>query len=67
MLAEKRYTLRPFQPADRARVCELCCETGFLGNPIDPIFEDREIFTRRNLFPHVQATLRAPAQARGTR
>ncbi|MGB8166562.1 MAG: hypothetical protein WCF18_03655 [Chthoniobacteraceae bacterium] len=44
MANEKRFTLRPFQAADRARVRELCCETGFLGNPIDPIFEDREIF-----------------------
>ncbi len=22
----------------------LCCETGFLGNPIDPVFEDRRLF-----------------------
>jgi len=22
----------------------LCCETGFLGKPIDPVFEDRELF-----------------------
>ena len=44
MSAAKLFTLRPFQAADRARVRELCCETGFLGNPIDPIFEDREIF-----------------------
>jgi len=44
MAAEKQFTLRPFQAADRARVRELCCETGFLGKPIDPVFEDREIF-----------------------
>lgn len=25
-------------------VRRLCCETGFLGNPIDPVFEDRELF-----------------------
>ena len=23
---------------------ELCCDTGYLGKPIDPIFEDRELF-----------------------
>ncbi len=40
----KIYEIRNLQPADRARVRELCCETGFLGNPIDPIFEDRELF-----------------------
>jgi hypothetical protein len=41
---EKKFEIRQFQPSDRARVRELCCETGFLGNPIDPVFEDREIF-----------------------
>ena len=44
MPAEKTFAIRKFQPADRARVRELCCETGFLGKPIDPVFEDREIF-----------------------
>lgn len=44
MAAEKTFTIRPYQPADRARVRELCCETGFLGKAIDPVFEDREIF-----------------------
>ena len=40
----KIFEIRSYRPADRARVRELCCETGFLGNPIDPIFEDRELF-----------------------
>jgi len=40
----KVFEIRSFQPGDRARVRELCCATGFLGNPIDPIFEDRELF-----------------------
>ena len=44
MPAEKTFAIRKFQPADRARVRELCCETGFLGKPIDPVFEDREMF-----------------------
>ena len=44
MAEEKRFEIRKFQPADRARVRELCCETGFLGKPIDPVFEDRELF-----------------------
>lgn len=44
MSAEKHFEIRKYQPADRARVRELCCETGFLGNPIDPVFEDRELF-----------------------
>lgn len=36
--------IRPYQPGDRESVRNLCCDTGFLGNPIDPVFEDREIF-----------------------
>ncbi len=36
--------IRHFQPEDRERVRHLCCETGFLGKPINPIFEDRELF-----------------------
>jgi len=44
MNEEKRFEIRKLRPADRARVRELCCETGFLGNPIDPVFEDRELF-----------------------
>ena len=44
MTDEKRIAIRKFQPSDRARVRDLCCETGFLGNPIDPVFEDRELF-----------------------
>lgn len=44
MSEHRQIEIRPFQPGDRARVRELCCETGFLGNPIDPVFEDRELF-----------------------
>ncbi len=36
--------VRKYRPDDRAAVRRLCCETGFLGQPIDPIFEDRELF-----------------------
>ena len=44
MADRKIFEIRKFEPADRARVRELCCETGFLGNPIDPVFEDRQLF-----------------------
>jgi L-amino acid N-acyltransferase YncA len=41
----RQFEIRKFDlQTDRARVRELCCDTGFLGNPIDPVFEDREIF-----------------------
>lgn len=38
------YTIRSYQPADRDAVRRLCCATGFLGEPIDPVYEDRELF-----------------------
>jgi hypothetical protein len=41
---ERKFSIRQYTPADRATVRRLCCETGFLGNPIDPVFEDRELF-----------------------
>ena len=38
------FTVRPYRPADREAIRDLCCRTGFLGNPIDPVFEDRQLF-----------------------
>jgi GNAT superfamily N-acetyltransferase len=38
------FSIRPYHAQDREAVRKLCCETGFLGNPIDPVFEDRELF-----------------------
>lgn len=36
--------VRPYAPADRAAVRRICADTGFMGNPIDPVFVDREVF-----------------------
>jgi hypothetical protein len=36
--------IRNYEPRDREAVRRLCCETGFLGKPIDPVFEDRDLF-----------------------
>src|SRR3954451_14923331 len=44
MPPEKTIRIRKYERSDRARVRQLCGDTGFLGNPIDPVFEDREIF-----------------------
>jgi hypothetical protein len=38
------FTIRSFRPSDREAVRRLCCQTGFLGEPIDPVYEDRELF-----------------------
>ena len=36
--------VRPFHVQDREAVRQICADTGFLGQPIDPVFEDRELF-----------------------
>ena len=36
--------VRKFELRDRDDVRFLCCQTGFLGKPIDPVFQDRELF-----------------------
>jgi hypothetical protein len=41
---DNSYTIRNFRSSDRDAVRSLCCQTGFLGEPIDPVYEDRELF-----------------------
>ncbi|OHE77233.1 MAG: hypothetical protein A3F67_07855 [Verrucomicrobia bacterium RIFCSPHIGHO2_12_FULL_41_10] len=36
--------IRRYASGDRDKVRQLCCETGFLGRDIAPVFEDRELF-----------------------
>src|SRR5262245_64492063 len=38
------FLIRGYRASDRETVRKLCCETGFLGEPIDPVDEDRELF-----------------------
>ena len=44
MSDEKPYTIRSLRKSDREAVRRLCCDTGFLGAPIDPVYEDRQLF-----------------------
>ena len=44
MSAERKVEIRRYEPSDRETVRRLCCDTGFLGEAIDPVFEDRELF-----------------------
>src|SRR2546425_10447377 len=39
-----QYSIRGYKTSDRTAVRNLCCATGFLGDPIDPVFQDRELF-----------------------
>lgn len=36
--------IRRYCPSDREAIRRLCCETGYLGRAIDPVFEDRGLF-----------------------
>src|SRR4051812_11438502 len=40
----KALTIRSYRASDRGVVRRLCCQTGFLGDPIDPVYQDHELF-----------------------
>lgn len=42
--AQPPFIIRSFRKSDRDAVRKLCCNTGFLGLPIDPVYEDRQLF-----------------------
>lgn len=44
MKDEKAFVIRSYRASDRTAVRKLCCQTGFLGEPIDPIYQDHELF-----------------------
>ncbi len=44
MFIKMNFKLRQYQPKDRETLRYICCETGFIGEPIDQIFYDRKIF-----------------------
>ncbi|HVU99800.1 MAG TPA: GNAT family N-acetyltransferase [Verrucomicrobiae bacterium] len=46
--------VRRYRESDRPAIRRLCCDTGFLGNPIDPVFHDREIFADLFTGPYLE-------------
>jgi hypothetical protein len=44
-------TIRAYRQSDREEVRRICCDTGFLGGPIESIYQDRELFA--DLFTNV--------------
>jgi len=44
MTSRPEIRVRPYRPEDHSIVRRICADTGFLGTPIDPVFEDRELF-----------------------
>ncbi len=40
----QKIIIRPYSPTDRDSIRFICCETGFSGEPVDPLFCDRHAF-----------------------
>src|SRR5690349_15749288 len=66
--SSRPIAIRQFRSTDREAVRRLCCETGFLGRPVEPLFRDRELFadlfTRAYLEFEPEWTLIAEASGR---
>jgi len=43
-LTQGKIRIRGYEPGDRKAIRNLCCETGYFGNPVDTLFQDRELF-----------------------
>ena len=50
-----RFQVRAYRPEDRPVIRRICADTGFLGKPIDPVFEDRELFADFLTAPYTDA------------
>ncbi len=50
-----RFRVRAYCPEDRPAIRRICADTGFLGSPIDPVFEDRELFADFLTAPYTDA------------
>ena len=51
----EKFRVRPYRPEDRPAIRKICADTGFLGKPIDPVFEDRELFADFLTAPYTDA------------
>ena len=49
------FLVRLYRPDDRSAIRRICADTGFLGKPIDPVFEDRELFADFLTAPYTDA------------
>ena len=52
--AESAACVRPYCEKDRDAIRRICCDTGFLGNPADALFQDRELFADLFTRPYLQ-------------
>src|SRR2546430_15582402 len=44
MKKKEALVIRSYRTSDRDAIRRLCCQTGFLGEPIDPVYQDHELF-----------------------
>lgn len=51
--ADKAIHIRSYREEDRADICRLCCDTGFLGHPVDSLFQDRDLFAELFTRPYL--------------
>ena len=49
------FRIRYYRAEDRSGIRRICADTGFLGDPIDPLFEDRELFADFLTAPYTDA------------
>ena len=49
------FRVRSYRAEDRPAIRRICADTGFLGNPIDPVFEDRDLFSDFLTAPYTDA------------
>src|SRR6516162_7813801 len=50
----RSVTMRSYRRADRQTIRQICCDTGFLGKPVDAIFQDRELFADLFTKPYLE-------------
>lgn len=41
---EATFHIRSYRKSDHDDICRLCCDTGYMGYPVDTFFHDRELF-----------------------
>ena len=46
--------IRAYRKSDRATIRRLCCDTGFLGGPVEALFQDRELFADLFTRPYLE-------------
>ena len=51
---EHAVCVRPYRKSDREAFCRLCCDTGFLGGPVEPMFQDRDLFADLFTRPYLE-------------